>query len=457
MAFRRILLNFLALPAAVSLGVMGAMASSASAQEKVIFKVAYSCDYAPISTTLCNAWWDKMSTDFEAENPGVQVQKIQLPGSFVDMENKISLLLRSPSTAPDLLEVFDQDESLWSGSGYFLPLNSYLKGQSFWDNIPQSVKTQSTIAGNVYGVSHSENTMALFYDKKLFKEAGIPMPWQPKTWADIIAAAEKLKAANPKTWPFYAITGEAGGISAVSYGGLSLLLGSSDPTILDPKTGRWVVDSKGLRETIGFYKEVSEKGLMAPSTEMLSANSTGVPPSAIPAHQIGITMMGNWIPDIWTKEVAGPYYPNDAKEVGYANLPTVNGGGVGIASALIGWPLVVYAKTQHADLAFKFIQLAMKPENQLTAAIELGGLPAETDVLNTPSYINEDPFRAKFGALIPIARGIPADPNFAVWAQGFLQATESVVLNPNMSVDDAIAKMKNTVTNQLSDDQVETR
>ncbi|MCB8883735.1 extracellular solute-binding protein [Acidisoma cellulosilytica] len=457
MKFRRNLFNYLVLPAAVSLGVLGAMESSASAQEPVVFKIAYSCDYVPISTTLCNAWWNNISTEFEAANPGVKVQKIGLPGSFIDFENKISLLLRSPSTAPDLLEIFDQDESLWSSSGYLLPLNAYLKDQPFWNNIPQSIKTQSSIAGKVYGVSHAENDMALYYDKTLFKAAGIPMPWQPKTWADIVVAAENLKKANPKTWPLYAMSGEAGGLAMVGYGGLSFLLGSSDPTILDPKTGKWVVDSKGLRETIAFYKEISQKGLIAPASQVLSAQNTDNLPAFMPKHQVGIAVMGNWMPDIWSKEVSNPYYPDSAKEMGYANLPTINGGGIGIASALVGWPLVVYAKTPNRDLAIKFIELAMKPENQLSAAIEIGGLPSQTDVLNTPSYVDENPYRAKFGALIPIAGGVPADPNFAIWAVGFLQATDAVVLNPNMSVDDAIAKLKDTVTNQLSDDQVETR
>jgi multiple sugar transport system substrate-binding protein len=81
-----------------------------------------------------------------------------------------------------------------------------------------------------------------------------------------------------------------------------------------------------------------------------------------------------------------------------------------------------------------------------------------TSLANSKDYTDlTPPFRAGFASLMPIAVGIPPNPDYVIWANGFLQATEAVVLNPAMSVDAAIGKMKTYVTNQVGDDSVETR
>ena len=46
-------------------------------------------------------------------------------------------------------------------------------------------------------VPDDTDTRGIWYNKQLLQKAGIPVPWQPKTWADVIAAARKIKAKLP--------------------------------------------------------------------------------------------------------------------------------------------------------------------------------------------------------------------------------------------------------------------
>jgi len=45
-------------------------------------------------------------------------------------------------------------------------------------------------------VSSGENNVGLYYDKAILTKAGIKLPWQPKTWQDIITAAQAIKKPN---------------------------------------------------------------------------------------------------------------------------------------------------------------------------------------------------------------------------------------------------------------------
>ncbi len=44
-----------------------------------------------------------------------------------------------------------------------------------------------------YGVPPATDGRLLYFNKKLFAQAGLPADWQPRSWPDIIAAARALK------------------------------------------------------------------------------------------------------------------------------------------------------------------------------------------------------------------------------------------------------------------------
>ena len=45
------------------------------------------------------------------------------------------------------------------------------------------------------------DTRGLWYNKAVLAKAGVALPWQPKTWADVLAVAEKIKATEPGVTP----------------------------------------------------------------------------------------------------------------------------------------------------------------------------------------------------------------------------------------------------------------
>jgi multiple sugar transport system substrate-binding protein len=434
------------------------MSGASRADEKIILKIAKSSDFVPVTPEAGKAWWDSMKKQFEAEHPNVEVQYISIPGSYADLENKMSLLFRSRSTAPDIAEISNLDIGPWVASGYFLKLNHYVASSAWWADFPGSVKAETTLGGDVYAVSHGENTMALFYDYQILAKAGIQTPWQPKTWDDLLAAARKIKATSPKVWPLWVSTGTAQGVFGVETGPGVLLLGSSDPTIFDTTTKKWVVDSVGIRQVIDFYKQASSEGLLAPSSQLLAATAIATPPVEMAKGNIGLTLGGNWFSDQWTKTLCAPCWADASKHIGLANFPTRDGQSPDVASTLGGWDLAIYAKTRHPDLAWQFIDMTQRKENMLSCDIEGGWVPPVKSLASDPEFANfAPPYREQFAKLVVHSVGIPSDPNYPIWAIGMLQATEAAVLNPKISTNDAVQKLVDYVTNQLGPDAVERR
>src|SRR5215475_5057023 len=114
-----------------------------------------------------------------------------------DFKSKIALDLRSKSGA-DVLGL----DGIWVGefaeAGYIKPLDDLLGSKAGdwdgWGQIPDSVQQLMMYNGKRFGIPAGTDGRVLFFNKKLFRLAGLPADWQPRSWADILAAGQKLRA-----------------------------------------------------------------------------------------------------------------------------------------------------------------------------------------------------------------------------------------------------------------------
>ena len=191
----------------------------------------------------------------------VEVNFISCSGSCDDNAFKSSLAL-------DLLAKRGADifaiDGFWvaefADAGYIKPLNQILSVKSVkswegWKQIPNNVQGVMKYNDKVYGVPQGTDGRIIYFNKKLFAEAGLPSNWQPKSWADIIDAGKKLKAANPATNPLQ-INGGDGMGEATAMQGVLNLLGGAGSLIYNTKTKKWEGNTKAVRAALGFYNSV---------------------------------------------------------------------------------------------------------------------------------------------------------------------------------------------------------
>jgi multiple sugar transport system substrate-binding protein len=431
-------------------------AGAVSAHAQTVVKVAYSADYFMSAPTFATAWFTMVNQGLKKDMPGATLQLEPIHGGYDDFLTKLSLMLSNSSTAPDIIQIPGPEVAQWQASGLLAPLDKYLATSSWWNQFVPAIQKEGEIGGKTYYISQGDNTNALLYDKTIFAKAGLPADWQPKTWEDILDAARAIKKADPSVWPIWLLTGTAQGSEGVVLGSGNLLVTSSTPEAQDPATGKWIADSKGLREVINFYKTASAEGLLAPPSEILDPNGPGIV-GAFPAkHKVGITFGGNYVPQLWNTTICGPCWPAGATEIGFAPIPTVNGQAPGVGGTLSSWGLSMNASSKVPDVTWKVLDYMMR-KDYLLVVDNYGGLVPPIPAYNKePVYVNFWPAtQTQFADLTKYSTGFPSAAEFKVWAFAIAQATETMVLHPNTSVDDAVNGMKTYMSNQLDADQIE--
>src|ERR1700730_8123591 len=76
--------------------------NSPTSHGKTVLKVAYGSQFVFLTPQLAIRWWGTIAREFEKTHPNVTVQFTPIPGSYLDIVNKMSLLFRTPATAPDV-------------------------------------------------------------------------------------------------------------------------------------------------------------------------------------------------------------------------------------------------------------------------------------------------------------------------------------------------------------------
>jgi raffinose/stachyose/melibiose transport system substrate-binding protein len=140
--------------------------------------------------------WGKALKQIDAEflemHPGVTITHLAQPHA-----NYYQLWQTANATksGPDVLQMHAGTYGVLTYPESLEPLNDRITPE-----MKASIKGWESVAGNfdpngtIYGIPGNLSGWVFYYNKALFAQAGIDGP--PKTWDDLIAACEKLKAAG---------------------------------------------------------------------------------------------------------------------------------------------------------------------------------------------------------------------------------------------------------------------
>jgi multiple sugar transport system substrate-binding protein len=197
--------------------------------------------------------------EFQRRNPGVTVQLIEFGGSDEALKQQYALDL-SVGRGADVLgfDGFWIPEFVDAGS--LKPLaevgGAAVNAWEGWNRIPAGLQALTTYQGQRYGIAMGTDYRMIFYRKDVFAQAGVPDPdnWQPRSWAELLDTARRLKRANPASFPLQINAGTAMGEATTMQGFYMVLLGTGHS--LQDDQGRWIVRSQGILDALNFYKTV---------------------------------------------------------------------------------------------------------------------------------------------------------------------------------------------------------
>lgn len=321
-------------------------------------------------------WWDtssvgsedkvfkKLAEGFEKKHPKVDVKYVNVP--FGDAQNKFKNAAQAGDGAPDVI----RSEVAWTPDfanlGYLAPLDgtAALKGQD--DFLKQAVAS-TEYEGKTYAVPQVIDSMGVFYNKKLFKEAGVEAP---ANLDDLKTVAKKIKDKTGKTGlylrgddPYYFLSFLYG------EGGDMVDAGSKTVTVDKPEGVKAFKAVKALVDD-GTAKTDASDGW----ENMMQAFKNG---------DVAMMINGPWaVADTLTgKEFT------DKDNLGIAPVPA---GSAAQGAPQGGHNLAVYAGSKNLDASYAFVEYMTSVDSQATTAGELNLLPTRTSAYAKKEAVNSE-------------------------------------------------------------------
>ena len=408
------------------------------------------------SIKIMDTYLADIKKQFEKANPGKKVELVPIKAPDSEYYTKLQQMLRSSKTAPDL--VYEDTFLINSDitSGYLKPLDPYLAKWKDWGQFIDTAKTAAKAQdGKTYGVPDGTDTRGLWFDKDIFKKAGLPADWQPKTWDEVLDAARAVKQKVPGVTPLNVYTGKPAGEAATMQGMEMLLYGTgdgkSDP-LYDTASKKWIAGGKGFKDSLKFVETVYKEKL-GPSVDVaLDPNiQTIVRGDLLPKGKLAIDLDGSWLPQDWLKG-SGHEWPQWSKELGLAHMPTQHGQAPGKVSMSGGWTWAIPSKASNPDLAFKFIETMQTKANAQKWYIANSGISVRQDVASDPAYVKAQPGIKFFTDLVASTHYRPAYPAYPKVSTAIQEAMEAVTTG-----DSSVEKAASGYDDELksaTDDQV---
>ncbi|MFL5197429.1 MAG: ABC transporter substrate-binding protein [Microvirga sp.] len=322
---------------------------------------------------------DAFAADFEKENPSIKVRPIYA-GTYQETIVK-ALTAHKSGTPPVTSVLLSTDMFTLIDEDAIVPIDGFLKTEddkkwlaSFFPGFMLNSQTP----GKTWGVPFQRSTIVLYWNKELFREAGLDPEKGPDSWADQVAFAEKLTkrdgAGNVAQW----------GVQVPSSGfPYWLFQGFTTPAgaiLMNPEGDRTSYDKPEVVEALQYWVDLSRKHKV---------------------HPPGIVEWGTTPKDFFEKKAAMIWTTtgnltnirsNAGFPFGVAMLPAKKHPG----SPTGGGNFYIFAKTTPAEqaAALKFAKWATAPQRAAAWSIATGYVavtPAAWDTPEMKKYAQDVP------------------------------------------------------------------
>lgn len=390
--------------------------------------------------------------DFEAET-GETVNAIKLPGQGYDQRIALDL---AAGTAADVNLIDSFMVSELAAAGYLEPLGTLAAAWDQYQYYLPGLLEVASYQGEVYALPTDTDVRMLWYDLSNFEKAGIPTPWQPKNWSDILDAATNLKEAGVQ-YPFQLPAGIKQGEATTMQGFYMALLGADVPDgdrnrLLKRDTNQWIGDSPALRRVFELYHQVYVAQELNPADLNYATDIGAAVRQALSDDQLGILASGSW-EDACLWDCNNPPSRED-RDAQVAWTPFPGSGEPGtMATTNIsgGWTLGINANAADKDLAFKLITTIFDEANFKEWTLANHRMAVRTDISESPEY-TADPFLAEATKLAAETTGRDTIPGYQTVSALVQQATSDLL--DGASVDDVARSYHDALVDEFGEENV---
>lgn len=300
---------------------------------------------------------------------GVKVN-LQVIG-WADLQNRINTAVSS-GKGPDVVNIGNTWSASYQATGAFQEFDdATAKKIGGMDKfVPTTQKAigapgKTPTAVPLYGLCYG-----LFYNKKLFKDAGIKAP--PKTWDEFVADAKKLTDPAKKVW---GVGLEGGSYTEGVHHAFILgeqnraqLFNGDKPNFTSPQ------EVKAVKQYVDL---MSTDKVVNPSD---AQNTDGTKTPADFAKN-KVAMM------LWQGNAQANLKADGMKESEYGLAPyPQTAGGANVGTFVAGINISVFKNSKNMDASLKLVKFLTDPKQQATLNPQFGTLPVTTAAAKDPKF-----------------------------------------------------------------------
>nr|WP_042185835.1 extracellular solute-binding protein [Kibdelosporangium sp. MJ126-NF4]CEL16919.1 putative extracellular solute-binding lipoprotein [Kibdelosporangium sp. MJ126-NF4]CTQ91852.1 putative extracellular solute-binding lipoprotein [Kibdelosporangium sp. MJ126-NF4] len=374
-----------------------------------------------------------------------------------DYKTKVALDLKTGGGA-DIQEI----DGIWLGefaqAGQAKPLADLVGKDTVdawdgWSRIPGAVAALGDFEGKRYGVPVGTDGRVLYFNKKLFAQAGLPADWQPRSWEDVLQAGRKLQVITGIV-PIQLNAGTAMTEATTMQGVLPLLVGTGKPVY---DNGKWQGATPNVKAVLGLYQQIYSGGLGDP---LLQQEAKGRDKSftQFADNKIGILLESDYFWRSVVNPATGVAKMADRDTaVGWARIPAQRAGsGVGGQDSVSmsgGSIRVVNPNTKYPRQAWELLQFMNSFDATKARVAGTPQITVRSDV--NDEVLKDDPMLTFVAReVLPITRYRPGLAQYTQVSAALQQATADVVAG--RSPDEAAAAYQQAVVKAVGEANVAT-
>jgi sn-glycerol 3-phosphate transport system substrate-binding protein len=308
-------------------------------------------------------------TAFEQENPGIRVKPIYT-GTYKDSIIK-ALTAHKSGTPPDAAVLFAVDIYTLIDANAIVPFDELVanaEDTAWLSSFYPALMANSRAAGQTWGIPFQRSTILMYWNKKLFSQAGLDPNRPPTNWAELTDYAKKLTrrdaAGNTNQW---GVQIPSSGFPYWLFQGLATASGA---TLMNAAGTQTTFDSPAVVEALQYWVDLSRVHKVHPPG-VVEWGST--PRDFIDGKAAMVWTTSGNLANI--REKAG-------FDFGVTRLPGQRQNG----SPTGGGNFYVFKKSPPAQqkAAFKFIQWMVAPERTAQWGIDSGYIGVSPAAWATP-------------------------------------------------------------------------
>jgi multiple sugar transport system substrate-binding protein len=327
-------------------------------------------------------YWQSVISDFQAANPDIQVNLYVF--TWDEGRGKIDEMIKR-GKPPALARVATRWIPEYVAAGLVEPVDRYLTDSFRADFIPSLLQQGAQYQGRTFGLPITVSARALYYNKDLFKRAGIDAP--PKTWDELRATSLKIHQLGGDVYGF----GLQGNLVETNMY-FNYFLWGNGGDILTPDGTRAAFDRPQGVEALTYLRDLIRAGATQPdpSQENRAAIETGFVKGSY-----GMVITGPWLATRLAKEA--PTLDYGVAAIPYKTTP---------ATLAAEDTLIVFKQADNKTAAWKFVEFLYQDKYRLDYVTREGVLPEKISTARDPK-ITGNPITSFFLNQMSTARFEP--------------------------------------------------